>query len=246
MDIYSILASKPHNPHYLNRYITFIRQCQLQNLMNDTCLEKHHICPKAKDMFPEYMSLSENKWNRADLTLRQHFLSHIMLWKAFPHSRSQMYAAYAMKNKNGMKLNSRIYCILKEDFRKNRSNESLLEQRNRIDNGTHHFIGKTNPTYNMSVETKSKISNTMKKKVQAGKCPLQGKGKVSVRDKNGNVFRTDINNPKIKSGELTFLTVGRITVKDKNENTFSVFKDDSRYLSGELVGIMKGRNKKKI
>jgi len=31
MDIYKILASKPHNPHYLNRYIRFIEWCQLAN-----------------------------------------------------------------------------------------------------------------------------------------------------------------------------------------------------------------------
>ena len=57
MDIYSILASKPHNPHYLNRYITFITECQLKNLNYNGYTEKHHICPKAKDMFflPPYM-----------------------------------------------------------------------------------------------------------------------------------------------------------------------------------------------
>ena len=61
MDIYSILSSKPHNPHYLNRYITFIEQCQQKNVDYHGYVENHHICQKADDMFPEYMIKKELK-----------------------------------------------------------------------------------------------------------------------------------------------------------------------------------------
>ena len=241
MDIYSILSSKPHNPHYLNRYIRFVVYCQQKNVDYDGYAESHHICPKAKDMFPEYSSFAKHSWNKSTLTLRQHFIAHMLLWKSFPKTKSQMYALHAMKNKNKMKINSRLYESLKTDFRKNRSVDSSFEQKELVRKGIHHFCGDTNPTFNRSAETKKKISDTMRKKVESGNFHLQGKGKVSVKDSSGNVFRTTIDDARIQTGELQFLTVGRVTVKDKDGNTFSVEKTDPRYVSGELVGVAKGR-----
>ena len=109
MDIYSILSSKPHNPHYLNRYIRFIQQCQQNNKKSSTKTHRHHICPRAKDMFPEYESFSKNKWNMARLTPRQHFIAHIMLWKAYPNVSSQFNAVWQMKHRNNEQMNSRLY-----------------------------------------------------------------------------------------------------------------------------------------
>ena len=43
--------------------------------------ERHHILPKGKYMFPEFKSLKMNKWNGVDLTLREHFLCHLLLTK---------------------------------------------------------------------------------------------------------------------------------------------------------------------
>lgn len=117
MDIYSILSSKPHNPHYLNRYIKFIEQCQQKNVGYECYVERHHICPKADDMFPEYVCFKTHPWNKAPLTPRQHFIAHLMLWKAFPSFYSQTFAAWNMKWKNGMEINSKIYESLKSDFR---------------------------------------------------------------------------------------------------------------------------------
>lgn len=85
MDIYSILASKPHNPHYLKRYIKFIYWCQ-QNPLIDEYTEEHHICPKATDFFPEYISFIENPWNCVTLTAKQHLICHVILWKAYPET----------------------------------------------------------------------------------------------------------------------------------------------------------------
>lgn len=80
--IYAILASKPHNPHYLKRYLKFIEWCK-QNPTNDDYTEDHHICPKAVDLFPEYISFRNNPWNKITLSMKQHLISHIMLWKAY-------------------------------------------------------------------------------------------------------------------------------------------------------------------
>jgi len=86
-DIYAILASKPHNPHYLKRYFKFIQWCQ-QNPTNEEYTEEHHICPKADDLFPEYKSLYKNPWNAIKLSAKQHIIAHIFLWKSYGDSQS--------------------------------------------------------------------------------------------------------------------------------------------------------------
>jgi hypothetical protein len=86
--ILSILSSKPHNPHYLNRYVKFIEWCASQPKTEDY-YESHHICPKAKDLFPGYKDLILNKWNSIDLTARQHIIAHVILWKTFGGSQTQ-------------------------------------------------------------------------------------------------------------------------------------------------------------
>lgn len=90
-DIYALLATKPHNPHYLKRYVKFIFSCTHQT---GEYVEKHHICPKAKDLFPEYKSFRKYPWNKVYLTARQHILAHVLLWKTF--SGSQIFALNCM------------------------------------------------------------------------------------------------------------------------------------------------------
>lgn len=48
---------------------------------NEVIYENHHILPKAKNLYPEYASLSEYPWNKVKLTLREHFLCHRILIK---------------------------------------------------------------------------------------------------------------------------------------------------------------------
>lgn len=115
IDIYTILLSKPHNPHYLNRYWKFIQS----RISTSEYSELHHICPKAKDLFPEYSSLSKNPWNKIRLSSREHFIAHWMLYKAY--SGSQIYAFHCMcsgqKSKYQQyrytKVNSKVYEQLK-------------------------------------------------------------------------------------------------------------------------------------
>lgn len=106
MDIYSILSSKPHNSHYLKKYILFLHNCQIKNCAVKYTI-KHHICPRK--MFPMYINFRKHPWNCANLTHRQHFIAHILLWKAFPKNDSMTYAAWAMLHKDGHKLNAKLY-----------------------------------------------------------------------------------------------------------------------------------------
>lgn len=120
MDIYNILKSKPHNSHYLNRYIKFIKQCEERNKNLYNNLEAHHICPKSKDMFLEYKNLNLFPWNKVNLTKRQHFIAHLILWKAFPDFKSQMFSAWLLLGRSKSKIYHKIYNRLRNEYLESR------------------------------------------------------------------------------------------------------------------------------
>lgn len=111
MDIYNILSSKEHNEHYLKRYVKFI------NSRSGLAGVQHHICPKAKDMFPEYKSFRQHPWNKSILTEREHYIAHLLLYKAFPNS-SQVRSFYMMSTIGNIKTNSKLYEQAKRNHKK--------------------------------------------------------------------------------------------------------------------------------
>lgn len=125
--IYNILSSKPHNKHFLSKYIRFIENCEESNkTIDESCYtEIHHVCPKANDLFPEYKNLEDFPWNKAVLTARQHYIAHQMLMKIY--GGSQTYAFVAMnrqarkssKQKNRYtKTNSTFYQNAKKEVKR--------------------------------------------------------------------------------------------------------------------------------
>lgn len=131
-DIYAILATKPHNPHYLKRYVKFVASCASKQLPESTYVENHHICPKSKDLFPEYEDWYEHPWNKVTLTARQHILAHIILWKAYPRIAGACTPVFYMFNVQNSKfcstsgrevptvLEVRYAAQSRENFRNNR------------------------------------------------------------------------------------------------------------------------------
>jgi hypothetical protein len=248
MDIYTILSSKSHNSHYLKRYITFIYQCQQQNLGYGGYTEKHHICPKAKDMFPDYKSFRDHPWNRVALTPRQHFIAHIILWKVFPQT-SQTDALWAMKNKNSSTVNSRIYETLRIDIR---NKNSLRMQkltangehpwqgdknpsRKRIKEGTHIFQSENHPAKIMSregthpwfgPETNAKYAkDNAKKRVENGSYSRIAKEQNMKRVENGthHFLGPEHNKKRIENGTHNF--IGKIPCVDKKGVRIQIEKD---------------------
>lgn len=247
MDIYLILSSKPYNSHHLNKYINFIEKCQQKNKGFEGYTEKHHICPKAKDMFPEYTDLKENPWNCAILTARQHFIAHTMLCKVYKGVYSVVSAAWAMKHKNGMMMTSRAYEKLKLDF-------------SRISSEAQKDI----------CTLKDESGNIIKiHKDDLKRFPnLKGLsyGKVTVKDLYGNTMQVEVDDLRYKNGDLApfmkgklfvkingittliessnydpsihhFHRKGKATVKDRNGDTFTVDVNDERYKSREVLPI---------
>jgi hypothetical protein len=98
----------PANIHFLNRYVKLI-EYRLSNLPTDHS-EKHHIFPRC---LCEYNDI-------VHLTIREHFLAHVLLSKAWPQS-TQLHQAIAMMRKGRNKhFKSRDYKILKDAARKGR------------------------------------------------------------------------------------------------------------------------------
>ena len=120
-DIYTTLSSKPHSIHHLNRYWNFIQSVQHQTKITGFT-ENHHICPKAKDLFPEYKYFQKHNWNLIHLSRRQHWIAHWMLSKAY--GISQTIAFFRMCAKSDLRITSRTYDIVKIEHSKIISNNS--------------------------------------------------------------------------------------------------------------------------
>lgn len=125
MDIYSVLRTKPHSERHLARYIRFIKS----RIPNLGPLEKHHICPKADDLFPEFKNLIEHSWNGIELTPREHYIAHLLLWKTY--GGSQAYAIRFMTSSE--KKTSRLYKSLRsETIKTTTGKKRSLETRQRM------------------------------------------------------------------------------------------------------------------
>lgn len=148
IQIKTILETKPHNLHYLNRYINFISYCKEVNLnLEKQYTENHHILPKSKDMFPEYASFKLHPWNSAVLTFRQHIIAHYLLMKTY-NTQSQILSVLRtgyQKHATHIKLNSRMIEKAKTELSKNRKGKFTRGYR-------------ADGTPNVSEESKKKIS----------------------------------------------------------------------------------------
>lgn len=105
------LLPTPVSKHNLDRYIKFI-----SNISNpkDAITEQHHILPKS-------MGGSNDRSNLIDLTPRQHYLAHWMLWQSYK-SKEMTAAFFSMCNQNNQYqhrdfiLSSKIYENLRIEF----------------------------------------------------------------------------------------------------------------------------------
>lgn len=112
IDIYSILSSKPHNSHYLNRYLKLIESFKYQQKVKNKT-EYHHICPKSKFLFPEYANLKIYPWNGIHLTYRQHFVAHWLLWKIYHGEQAQAFKLMCAKSNILNIKSSKYYNLVK-------------------------------------------------------------------------------------------------------------------------------------
>lgn len=191
LDIYAILSSKPHNKHYLDRYFNFILAYGQANssLPYDVYTEKHHICPKAKDLFPEYKSFRECPWNKVILTARQHFIAHWMLWKAYGGSQTQAFWLMYGKSKD-----SSVYQNLRTE------NVNLISERMKGYSTYKNSIGQT---FWLSINDQAVL---FKEVVPINTGRIQNM--ILCVDKDGNEIVCDKNDPRVILGELKHFLSG--------------------------------------
>ena len=84
------------------------------------------------------------------------------------------------------------------------------------------------------------VNNSLDKNKIIQTIAKNNKNKVTIKDKYGNKFKVDKNDPKYLSGELLSVGKGLVMVKNKNGEIFNTDINDPRYLSGELVFMWKG------
>lgn len=271
MNIYSILSSVPHNPHYLKRYYNFIISCiELNSRKSKEELgytERHHFCPKAKDLFPQYKSFSKYSWNLTNLTPHQHFIAHHLLWKAYQKS-SMSYAFKCFCDNFNTNKQQRIpYNITRKSYAilmannslytsnqtKNKvvaknliTNEYFVMSKSDFDSRPDYIVGHSYGTVKGSYpERNKKISVAhLGKKKSKEHCENLSKshiGMVSAKELlTGNIVRIDIDTFNKNLHLYAGSTVGMVVVKDKQNNTLMVSVNDSRFLSGELVHMSTG------
>lgn len=91
-----------YNGHHLARYYKMCMwyfHANYNKNHGECVLERHHLLPKANDMFPEYSSFAKNRWNLVKVPKRAHVILHFILYKA-THVKSQVYAYNQMRNRN--------------------------------------------------------------------------------------------------------------------------------------------------
>jgi hypothetical protein len=194
--------------HYFNKYLKFIHYCQTTNKNGYT--EKHHIIPGS-------MGGSNEPFNIIQLSAREHFITHWMLWKAY-QNKEMTFAFWSMrmnpKKKRTFKLTSKTYSILKEQH-------SLFQsERMKIDNpmfkqSTKDKIIKSRSGSKASEQTKLKMSIAQKgipkteETKQKMSAASKGRPKSEQHRKSMSINHYDVsgkNNPMY----------GRSVAKEKN------------------------------
>lgn len=96
--------------NYEKIYFQLVESCRVRGLDKtkyEGYFELHHIVPRC-------MGGGDSKDNLVMFTGREHFIAHMLLWKAYPEERGLSIAAMLMSNRFVSKVNSRLYASLRE------------------------------------------------------------------------------------------------------------------------------------
>lgn len=153
--------------------------------------ELHHIIPKS-------MGGSNDKTNLVFLTAKEHYLSHLLLWKI--HKNWQMtLAAFIQQNINGKRITGKIYEVLKTEY------GNIISQRRKGKPVSENTLvtllqlAKDRIGKSLSDETKCKISDSKKKYTFTDE-HRENIGKTSKGRVSANKGKSMTDEQKIKIG----------------------------------------------
>jgi len=172
--------------------------------------ETHHITPRC-------MGGTDEKDNLVDLTAREHFICHLLLTRIYPEHKGLRLAIWNMCNakrsyQGRYKPNSRLYEMIRTEYRElikgenhpsyGRKNSDEVRQKmsqiakRRFENNPGTFKGRTH-----SEETRKKLSNNMKGKLQSSHQKNRVKESLTgtrwYHKPDGTNLRAFPNDPKI-------------------------------------------------
>jgi len=135
--------------HHYYRYIIFIDSRLQRNLSLDEQYEVHHIIPKS-------MGGEDISSNKIKLSLREHYIAHLILSKCGYPSMVYAFSFMLSSNKYGKRLTSREYSNLKKEILLLLSNAMKGENNPTFKNP---LVGEKNGMFgkHLSEETKEKI-----------------------------------------------------------------------------------------
>lgn len=141
--------------NYQLHYDNIIKKLRNRVLPKDAVVEKHHIIPRS-------MGGNNSKENLIDLTPREHYVAHHLLWKI--HRNQSM--ACAFWNMSTTRIDGVDYRINSSTYEAIRKDISRLAKERMADPEVRNHLRNLNLNHPVSEETRNKISNALKGKVQ--------------------------------------------------------------------------------
>lgn len=207
---------KAENSLYLNRYENFIKSRKYRVLEENIYTEKHHILPRSLGGGEED--------NIIILSGREHFLAHLMLWKAY-RNKEMVYAFNMMSGfgRYEKRLSSKQYNILKEEYSflcRNRTFSKETREKMRIAKlgKVGNMLGKKH-----SQKTKDKIS--LSKQGKEG--PNKGKTFTEEHKKNLSVSHKGYKNTEESKRKMSISKKG-IKFTEKHKQNISDSKKGNK------------------
>lgn len=250
---------KPKSEFHFKRYQKFIESRKLRKLKENEYTEKHHILPKSLDG-------SNEGFNLIKLNAKEHYIAHLILWKAFG---GKMIAAFwIISNINKHNITSKQYEKLKTEHSKNLSKKMkgkhLSEKtknkisKNRKGRSYIEQFGEENAN-----KLKEKMSMSQQKRVKSKNYKNSMKGKKHSEEAKKRIGESaKITSKGSKNGMYgrKLSKEHRKAISDKNKRTRIIKKDKeiivvpieelSNYLNrGWVLGVITGKiliNKNKI
>lgn len=156
---------------HTDRYDHFITERKLRTLPDNTPTENHHILPKS-------LGGTDSPDNLITLSIREHYIAHLILWKAFGGKMSTAFHNMINFRRYKIYMTSRQYSELREDFINSMSGDK------------HPFYGKHH-----SADTKKLMSETRKG------MPSHRKGKKLSKSHTNNI-KTCLKGNAYREGKL--------------------------------------------
>ena len=172
----------------LEKYIDFCIENNLPK-STDVVIENHHILPKK--LFPEFADFKKHPWNRARLSLKNHFISHCLCADAIAHSSTILAIRLMSRAFKGLSHYDKEEC-------------ALLYEKYRID--VNRCISNTNTGRKMSDENRAYKSEMFKDTAVYKRA-----------DGTGENLRLNTFDPRVLSGEYISYRIGYIHADSTKE-----------------------------